>query len=55
MRVLPLTFIWCISFLTMGFTCMKLEALFWISSIYVGKHRERLEREIEEMSEDNTK
>lgn len=62
MRVLPLTFIWCISFVTMGFTCLKMEVLFWISlfifslcSIYVGKHRERLEREIEEMSEDNTK
>nr|DAO70958.1 MAG TPA: hypothetical protein [Caudoviricetes sp.] len=60
MKVLPLTFIWCISFVTMGFTCLKLEALFWISlfilslcSIYMSKHRKRLEREIDELFGDN--
>ncbi|KXT36297.1 hypothetical protein HMPREF2534_02866 [Bacteroides thetaiotaomicron] len=44
----------------MGFTCLKLEALFWISlfilslcSIYMSKHRKRLEREIDELFGDN--
>lgn len=56
MKVLLLAWIWCISFIIMGITCMDCSWLFWLSfivfaadSIYINKNAERLEREIDEL------
>ena len=50
MKVLPLTFIWCISFVTMAITCMNCDLVFWLAffvfaagSIYMGKNKEAWE------------
>ena len=56
MKVLPLTFIWCISFVTMAITCMNCDLVFWLAffvfaadNIYMGKNTKRFEREIDEL------
>ena len=53
MKVLPLTFIWCISF---AITCMNCDLIFWLAffvfaadCIYMGKNSKRLESEIDEL------
>lgn len=58
MKVLPLSFIWCLSFVSMAITCMSFGTVFWLSLLafvsvncYIGnkKNKERLERELDEL------
>ncbi len=56
MRVLPLAFIWCVSFITMTITCLSFGFIFWIAfvvfafdSVYISKNHKRLETEIDEI------
>lgn len=58
MKVLPLSFIWCMSFIAMAITCMSFGFMFWLSLLvfistncYMGskKNKERLERELDEL------
>lgn len=58
MKVLPLSFIWCMSFTTMAITWQGFGLVFWLSLLafvsvncYIGnkKNKERLERELDEL------
>lgn len=56
MKVLPLAFIWCVSFVTMAITCLNFGFVFWIAfavfvldNVYMSKNHKRLEMELDEM------
>ncbi|WP_431422208.1 hypothetical protein [Bacteroides hominis] len=56
MKVIPLAFIWCVSFVVMAITCMSFNLIFFgafvvfaADCVYIGKNKERLEREIDEI------
>lgn len=56
MKVLPLTFIWCVSFIVMTITFQDFGAAFWVAfmafaivCVYMGRHYKRLETEIDEI------
>jgi hypothetical protein len=56
MKILPLAFVWCVSFIVMAITCMSSNIVFWISfivfaidCIYMARNNNRLESEIDEL------
>ncbi len=60
MKVLPILFIWCMSFVSMAITCMSFGLAFWLSFLvftitctYIGKNNKRLEREFDELLDNN--
>lgn len=56
MKILPLCFIWCISFMFMGYHLESLNFMFWFSflvfsavCIHMSKNAKRLEKKIDEI------
>ena len=56
MKVLPLSFIWCVSFIVMAVTCVSLNLIFWLSLVvfsatclYMTRNSKRLEKELDEI------